>query len=172
MSSSTSSGVIFGRVIKLGDNVDTDLIYPGKYLTLVKPEEWATHALQGLDPGFPQKLRPGDIVVGGKNFGCGSSRSQAVSCLKYAGVGAVVAVSFARIFFRNAINVGLPVLQCDTSGIGEHDELEIDLGAGEVRDLTTGVVIPFVPLPPVMVTILNDGGLVAHIQKHGDFKLD
>ena len=86
-------------------------------------------------------------------------------------MGAVLAQSFARIFFRNAINVGLPVLQCDTSGIGEQDELEVDLAGGEVRDLTTGAVIPFVPLPPVMVTILEDGGLVAHVKKHGGFDL-
>ena len=109
--------------------------------------------------------------VGGRNFGLGSSREHAPRIIKLAGAGAVLAQSFARIFFRNAINVGLPVLQCETGGIGEQDELEVDLAGGEVRDLTTGAVIPFVPLPPVMVTILADGGLVAHVTKHGGFDL-
>jgi 3-isopropylmalate/(R)-2-methylmalate dehydratase small subunit len=116
-------------------------------------------------------MKAGDFVVGGRNFGLGSSREHAPRIIKLAGVSAVLAQSFARIFFRNAINVGLPVLQCDTSAIGEQDELEVDLAAGEVRDLTTGAVTAFVPLPEVMVTILEDGGLVAHVKKHGGFAL-
>jgi 3-isopropylmalate/(R)-2-methylmalate dehydratase small subunit len=113
----------------------------------------------------------GDFVVGGRNFGLGSSREHAPRIIKLAGVGAVLAQSFARIFFRNAINVGLPVLQCDTSGIEQGDELAVDLTAGEVRNVTKGVVVPFVPLPEVMVTILNDGGLVEHVKRHGGFAL-
>ena len=124
------------------------------------------------DPTFAAEMRQGDFVVGGRNFGLGSSREHApLASSRSPASGRSSPQSFARIFFRNAINVGLPVLQCDTGGIGEHDELEVDLGAGEVRDLTTGAIIPFVPLPPVMVTILSDGGLVAHVKKHGGFAL-
>ncbi len=117
-------------------------------------------------------MSPGDFVVGGKNFGLGSSREHAPTIIKLSGISAVLAKSFARIFFRNSINVGLPVLICDTDKINAGDELEVDLEAGEIRDLTNGEQMNFKPLPPTMITILNDGGLLAHIQKHGDFKLD
>jgi 3-isopropylmalate/(R)-2-methylmalate dehydratase small subunit len=127
--------------------------------------------MEDADPDFAARVRPGDLIVGGRNFGLGSSREHAPRIIKLAGVGAVLAQSFARIFFRNAINVGLPVLQCDTSSIAQDDDLEVDLTAGEVRDLTRGTVVPFVPLPPVMVTILEDGGLVAHVKKHGGIAL-
>jgi len=161
-----------GRVrAVLRDNIDTDILYPGRYLNITDREKTAEHLFELAYPEIRAELQRGELIVGGKNFGCGSSREQAAAALKFAGVGAVIAGSFARIFFRNAINVGLPVLQCDTSGIGEQDELRVDLSAGEVRDLTTGAVIPFVPLPPVMVTILDDGGLVAHVKKHGGFAL-
>ena len=164
--------LLSGRAWLFGDDISTDHIAPGRLFHLrTNMPELAKHVLEDARPEFAAEMRPGDFVVGGRNFGLGSSREHAPRIIKMAGVGAVLAQSFARIFFRNSINVGLPVLQCDTSGIGEQDELEVDLSAGEVRDLTTGAVIPFVPLPPVMVTILNDGGLVAHVKKHGGFAL-
>jgi 3-isopropylmalate/(R)-2-methylmalate dehydratase small subunit len=161
-----------GRAWLFGDDISTDHIAPGRLFHLrTELPELAKHVLEDTRPEFAAAMRPGDFVVGGRNFGLGSSREHAPRIIKLAGAGAVLAQSFARIFFRNAINVGLPVLQCDTGGIGEQDELEVDLAGGEVRDLTTGAVIPFVPLPPVMVTILADGGLVAHVKKHGGFDL-
>jgi 3-isopropylmalate/(R)-2-methylmalate dehydratase small subunit len=155
-----------------GDDISTDHIAPGRLFHLrTNLPELAKHVMGDADPAFATSMRPGDIIAGGRNFGLGSSREHAPRIIKLAGVGAVLAQSFARIFFRNAINVGLPALQCDTAGISTGDELEIDLAGGEVRDLTSGSVIAFVPLPPVMVTILSDGGLVAHLQKHGGFAL-
>ena len=164
--------VLRGKAWTFGDDISTDHIAPGRLYHLRGDlPELAKHVMEDADPQFAAAVGRGDFIVGGRNFGLGSSREHAPLIIKIAGVAAVLAQSFARIFFRNAINVGLPVLQCDTSGIGEQDDLEIDLSAGEVRDLTSGAVIPFVPLPPVMVTILNDGGLVAHVTKHGGFAL-
>ena len=161
-----------GKAWLFGDDISTDHIAPGRLFHLrTDLPELAKHVMEDARPEFAAEIAHGDLIVGGRNFGLGSSREHAPRIIKLAGVGAVLAQSFARIFFRNAINVGLPVLQCDTRGIGEQDQLEIDLGGGEVRDLTTGITIPFVPLPPVMVTILDDGGLVAHIKKHGGFAL-
>ena len=161
-----------GHAWVFGDDISTDHIAPGRLFHLrTDLPELAKHVMEDADPEFAARMRAGDLIVGGRNFGLGSSREHAPRIIKLAGVGAVLAQSFARIFFRNAINVGLPVLQCDTSGIAQDDELAVDLVAGEVRDLTTGAVIPFMPLPPVMVTILTDGGLVAHIKKHGGFAL-
>jgi 3-isopropylmalate/(R)-2-methylmalate dehydratase small subunit len=164
--------VLRGRAWVFGDDISTDHIAPGRLFHLrTNLPELAKHVMEDADPAFASSMRPGDIIVGGRNFGLGSSREHAPRIIKLAGVGAVLAQSFARIFFRNAINVGLPALQCDTSAIRTGDELQIDLAAGEVRDVTSGSVIVFVPLPPVMVTILSDGGLVAHLQKHGGFAL-
>lgn len=160
-----------GTVHKYGRDVDTDVIIPARYLNTNDPDELARHAMEDIDAGFVDRVRPGDIMVATENFGCGSSREHAPVAIKSAGISVVVAASFARIFYRNAINVGLPVLQCDTRAIARGDQLEVDLAAGAVRDLTTGAVIPFVPLPPVMVTILEEGGLVAHVKKHGGFAL-
>jgi len=167
-----SEELLRGKAWLFGDDISTDHIAPGRLFHLrTDLPELAKHVLEDARPEFAAAVAPGDFVVGGRNFGLGSSREHAPRIIKLAGVGAVLAQGFARIFYRNAINVGLPVLQCDTGGIGEQDELEIDLRAGEVRNLTTEAVIRFVPLPPVMVTILNDGGLVAHIKKHGGFAL-
>jgi 3-isopropylmalate/(R)-2-methylmalate dehydratase small subunit len=164
--------VLRGRAWVFGDDISTDHIAPGRLFHLrTNLPELAKHVMEDADPSFASSMRPGDIIVGGRNFGLGSSREHAPRIIKLAGVGAVLAQSFARIFFRNAINVGLPALQCDIAGIHTGDELQIDLAAGEVRNLTSGSVIAFVPLPPVMVTILSDGGLVAHMQKHGGFAL-
>jgi len=167
-----SEELLRGKAWLFGDDISTDHIAPGRLFHLrTDLPALARHVLEDVRPELAASMAPGDFVVGGRNFGLGSSREHAPRIIKLAGASAVLARSFARIFFRNAINVGLPVLQCDTSGIGEQDELEIDLSAGEVRDLSTGVVIPFTPLPPVMVTILSDGGLVAHVKRHGGFAL-
>lgn len=165
-------GVLRGTAWTFGDDVSTDHIAPGRLLHLRSDlPELAKHVMEDADPGFAAAMSRGDFIVGGRNFGLGSSREHAPRIIKIAGVGAVLAQSFARIFFRNAINVGLPLLQCDTSGIGQGDELEVDLEGGEVRNATKDAVVRFVPLPPVMVKILADGGLVDHIKKHGGFDL-
>jgi len=162
-----------GKAWKFGDDISTDHIAPGRYFHLRSDlPELAKHVLEDADPEFASKMSPGDFVVGGNNFGLGSSREHAPTIINLAGVSAVLAKSFARIFFRNSINVGLPVLICDTDLINAGDELEVDLETGKIKDLTNGKEMDFKPLPPTMIKILNDGGLVAHIKKHGDFKLD
>jgi 3-isopropylmalate/(R)-2-methylmalate dehydratase small subunit len=161
-----------GRAWTFGDDISTDHIAPGRLFHLrTDLPELAKHVLEDANPEFAGAMSPGDFVVGGRNFGLGSSREHAPRIIRIAGVSAVLAQSFARIFFRNSINVGLPVLQCDTSGIEQDDRLEVDLAGGEVRNLTKGTVIPFAPLPPVMVKILADGGLVEHFRKYGEFHL-
>ncbi|MDI6840006.1 MAG: 3-isopropylmalate dehydratase small subunit [bacterium] len=165
--------VLKGRVWKFGDNISTDLICPGRYFHLRSDLiELAKHTLEDADPEFTKKMQKGDFVVGGVNFGLGSSREHAPTIIKLCGVSAVLAKSFARIFYRNAINVGLPVLECDTGNIDEGDELEVDLSTGMIKDKTKGIELKAPALPKAMINILNDGGLVAHITKHGDFKLD
>jgi 3-isopropylmalate/(R)-2-methylmalate dehydratase small subunit len=163
---------LVGKAWKFGDDISTDLIAPGRYYHLRSNlPELAKHVLEDADPEFASKMSPGDFVVGGRNFGLGSSREHAPVIIKMAGTSAVMAKSFARIFYRNAINVGLPAIECDTDKIAQGDELEVDLNAGKVINRTQNIEIPFAPLPPVMTTILRDGGLAAHIAKHGDFKL-
>jgi len=163
---------LYGKAWKFGDNISTDLIAPGRLFHLRSNlPELAKHVLEDADPEFPTKVQQGDFVVGGNNFGLGSSREHAPTIIKLAGVSAVVASSFARIFYRNAINVGLPVIQCDTSNIETGDELEVDLSEGTVKNITRGFTLTFPPLPGIMRTILEDGGLVGHLQKHGDFTL-
>jgi 3-isopropylmalate/(R)-2-methylmalate dehydratase small subunit len=165
--------MIKGKAWKFGDGISTDHIAPGRYFHLrSNMPELAKHVLEDADPEFASKMTPGDFVVGGKNFGLGSSREHAPTIIKMAGVSAVLAKSFARIFFRNAVNVGLPVLICDTDKINAGDEIEVDLESGAINDLTNGEKLTFKPLPKSMIRILNDGGLIAHLQKHGDFKLD
>jgi 3-isopropylmalate/(R)-2-methylmalate dehydratase small subunit len=162
-----------GKAWKFGDSISTDHIAPGRYFHLRSNlPELAKHVLEDADPEFASKMTPGDFVVGGKNFGLGSSREHAPTIIKMAGVAAVLAKSFARIFFRNAVNVGIPVLICDTDKINAGDQLEVDLEGGPIRDLTNGQTLAFKPLPPSMMRILSDGGVIAHLQKHGDFKLD
>jgi len=156
-----------GVAIKFGDNVDTDVILPGKYLVLMDPKDLAKHAMAGLDPDFPEKAQKGVIVVGGKNFGCGSSREQAPLALKYAGVQCVVAEFFARIFFRNAINIGLPVIECRgiSAAVETGDEVSVDFEAGEVLNLTKGQTLRGTKLPPFILEILSDGGLVENLRR-------
>ena len=161
-----------GKAHKFGDSISTDHIIPGRYAHLRSNlPELAMHVLEDADVNFVKKVKPGDFVVGGSNFGLGSSREHAPLVIKMAGVSAILAKSVARIFFRNAINLGLTVLICDTDKINEGDELEIDLTAGTVRDKTNGSALTFGKIPEVMLRILNEGGLIPYIQKHGDIKL-
>ena len=152
--------ILEGRSFKFGDDISTDLIAPGRLFHLRSDlPQLAKHVLEDADPDFAKKVKPGDFVVGGRNFGLGSSREHAPTIIKLAGVGAVLAKSFARIFFRNCINVGLPALICDTDQIEEGDKLRIDLSQGVIHNLDKGIDIKFNPLPPVMIKILSDGGL-------------
>jgi 3-isopropylmalate/(R)-2-methylmalate dehydratase small subunit len=162
-----------GKAWKFGDDISTDHIAPGRLFHLRSNlPELAKHVLEDARPGFASQVVNGDFVVGGKNFGQGSSREHAPTIIKMAGISAVIAKSFPRIFFRNCINVGLPALILDTDTIDEGDELELDLMSGRLADITRNHAYTFPPLPKVMENILADGGLVEHIKKHGDFKLD
>jgi len=155
-----------GRVWKYGDNVNTDVIFSGKYTyNIMPPEEMAKHALEDLDPGFARDVKPGDMIVAGKNFGCGSSREQAAACLKYAGVQAVVAKSFARIYYRNAINLGLAVLQSAEAveALQSGDEVEVDFAAGKIR--SAGREFAFPAYPPAVMGIIEAGGLIEYTKK-------
>ena len=152
-----------------GDHIDTDRIIPGKYTKTLDLSHLADHVLEDLDPTFRERVQPGDILVAGKNFGCGSSREQAPLALKAAGVVAVVASSFARIFYRNAINIGLPAVEIGSHQIRSGHQVEVDLTAGVVRDRTTGKVYPATRMPPVMLAILQAGGLVSYLGRHGDY---
>ena len=158
---------ISGKAIKFGANIDTDVILPGPYLVHTDSNELAKHAMAGLDLEFPQKAAEGVIVVGDKNFGCGSSREQAPIALKYSGVKCVLAESFARIFYRNAITIGLPVLVCmGVSGkVEEGDTLTVNLQTGNVEDKTNGAVMQSTKLPEFIMEILDDGGLIEHLKR-------
>ena len=158
---------VTGGVWKYGDNVNTDYIIPGRYMELTDPREMARHAMEGIDPSFAAKVKEGDVVVAGRNFGCGSSREHAPLALKYAGVGCVVAESYARIFYRNAVNIGLPALECSniTKCVEQGDDLTLDLGAGTVTIMNRGTNLLFTPLPPFMLEVLNAGGLVPYLSK-------
>lgn len=159
--------VIQGRVRLLGNNVDTDVILPGKYLVLTDPKELGKHALEGVDPAWPASIQTGDILVGGRNFGCGSSREQAPVAIQAAGISCVIAESFARIFFRNALNIGLPLIE--SSGIQSFTQegkiLSVHLDEGIIEDLEAGRSQQFKPLPPFIMEILAAGGLIPGIKK-------
>ncbi len=154
-----------GRVWKYGDDVNTDVIFPGKYTySISDPDEMAQHALEDLDPGFVARVQPGDIIVAGKNWGCGSSREQAVICLKRAGVAAIVARSFARIHFRNCINHALPIVTCDAvDSVESGEEIAIDFAAGTVT--TPRATYTFPPFSPEVLAILEAGGLIPYTQQ-------
>ncbi|MCL0049560.1 3-isopropylmalate dehydratase small subunit [Peptococcaceae bacterium] len=155
------------------DDINTDYIISGKYkFKTLDMKELAKHVMEDLDPEFYSKINEGDFIVAGNNFGCGSSREQAPLAVKNAGISAVIAKSFARIFYRNAINTGLPVVECDTDKIEAGDRLEVDLKKGVVRNITKNIEIKTNPLPSVMIKILNDGGLAAHFRKYGGFNLE
>jgi len=167
---SSKKKILKGKSFKFGDDISTDLVAPGRLFHLRSNlPELAKHVLEDADPEFSGKVKPGDFVVGGRNFGLGSSREHAPMIIKLAGVGAVLAKSFARIFFRNSINIGLPVLICDTDKINEGDELEIDLTKGVIKNVTINIELKFNPLPDVMIKILDDGGLTEHITKNKGF---
>ncbi|MFB6266406.1 MAG: 3-isopropylmalate dehydratase [Halodesulfurarchaeum sp.] len=166
-----------GSVWKTGDGVSTDLIAPGRYFDLRSDlDRLAEHTLEdaqlaSTDAAFMEVMEPGDFVVGGENFGQGSSREHAPAIIERVGVSAVIAESVARIFYRNAVNVGLPIITCDTSQFDEGDELEVDLKAGVIKDVTKDLDVSVDPLPPVMMQILEDGGLKAHVGTHGELDL-
>ncbi len=159
--------MLTGKAFKFGDDITTDHIVPGSliYLRSNLPE-LAKHVFEDADPAFVRQVASGDFVVGGRNFGLGSSREHAPIIIKMAGVGAVLAKSFARIFFRNAINVGLPVLICDTDQIDSGDKLSVDLEAAEINNLTKNVRLNFSKIPEVMLRILDEGGLIPYIKKY------
>ncbi len=162
--------MLTGKTFKFGDNISTDHIIPGRLLHLRSNlPELAKHVFDDIDPTFTERVASGDFVVGGKNFGLGSSREHAPLVIKMSGVSAVLAKSVARIFFRNAINVGLPVLICDTDKINDGDKLEVDLEMGEINNLTNNVQLRFSSMPEVMLRILNEGGLIPYIKKYRDF---
>jgi len=158
---------IRGKALTFGDNVNTDVIIPSKYLTLLDPRELAKHAMEGLDPEFATKAREGVILVAGKNFGCGSSREQAPIALKYAGVKCILAESFARIFYRNALNIGLPVLECPQllNKTAPWDELYVDLAEGKVVNLTKNESFQASKLPSFLLEMIRDGGLIENLRK-------
>lgn len=159
--------IFSGKAMKFGDNVDTDVIIPAKYLIHLDPNELARHAMEGLDPDFYEKAKERVILVAGKNFGCGSSREQAPLALKYASVQCVVAESFARIFYRNAINIGLPVVECAQiyKLVDDGDELQVDLEKGVIQNKTKGVAFAAIKLPPFIMEILRDGGLIENLRR-------
>jgi len=157
-----------GKVWKFGDDVDTDIIIPGRYLVLRDEKELAACVMEGCDPEFSKKVSPGDIIVAGKNFGCGSSREHAPIAIKGAGITAVVAESFARIFYRNSINIGLPLIEAkNISGkISEGDIVDIDIDNGILKDLDTSEEFEIKPLPKFMLGIMDEGGLINYLKNH------
>jgi len=161
------AGVCSGRVWKYGDNVDTDVIIPARYLSMSAPEELARHCMEDIDPDFASAVEPGDIIVAGENFGCGSSREHAPLAIKGAGVSCVVARSFARIFYRNAINIGLPILECAqaTEEAEKGDWLTVDLSAGTITNARTGRTYRTSPFPPFVMEIIEAGGLVPYTRQ-------
>jgi len=161
-----------GKAIKLGDNISTDHIIPGRFAYLRSNlPELAKHVLEDTLPDFNSRVKKGDVLVGGNNFGLGSSREHAPVVIKMAGISVILVKSVARIFFRNAINQGMTVLFCDTGKIADSDELEINLSEGKVTDLNNGVVLTTSKLPLLMSSIVGEGGLIPYIKKHHDFVL-
>lgn len=162
-----------GRAFKFGNDISTDHIIPANYIQILAGDipELAKHVMEDADPTFAGRVKPGDFIVAGEGFGIGSSREQAPLVIKAAGVSAVLAQSIGRIFFRNAVNVGLPLLICDTEQIADGDELEVDLEGGAIRNITKGIQITFDPLPPIMLNILNEGGLLPYVKRYGRFVL-
>ncbi len=156
-----------GKVHKYGSNVDTDAIIPARYLNVSDPAELARHCMEGIDPEFAGKVQPGDIIMADTNFGCGSSREHAPLAIKTVGVSCVIAKSFARIFFRNAINIGLPILECDQAVVETQpgDEMQVELETGEIKNLTRNLVFKAKPYPDFMLELVEVGGLVEHTRR-------
>ncbi len=157
-----------GRAWKFGKDVDTDQIIPARYLNTSDPTELARHCMEDADPAFVSKMAPGDLIVADKNFGCGSSREHAPIAIKAAGVSAVIAKSFARIFYRNAFNMGLPILESPDAvdGISEGDEIEVEMESGRIRNHTTGQEFQAAPIPPFMRELIAAGGLMAYVKRN------
>lgn len=156
-----------GRVWKFGDNVDTDAIIPARYLNTSDPTELAKHVMEDADPNFPSKIKAGDIIIAGANFGCGSSREHAPIAIKAAGLQAVIAKSFARIFYRNAFNIGLPIFESEDASekIAEGDEIEIDAAKGKIKNISKGEDYTAKPIPPFMQELISAGGLIEWTRK-------
>lgn len=156
---------IHGNVIKYGNNVDTDVIIPARYLNTSDPAELASHCMEDLDAGFVKRVKKGDIMVAGRNFGCGSSREHAPIALKVSGISCIIAETFARIFYRNAINIGLPIIECPeaAAGISEGDELDVDLDTGLITNLSKNTSFKGVPFPEFMQKIIAADGLIGYI---------
>lgn len=163
----------FARRLKVQDNINTDYVISGRYKFKIQdPKELAKHIFEDIDPGFASRVRVGDILVAGDNFGCGSSREQAPQSLKQSGFSAIVAKSFARIFYRNAFNIGLLLIECNTDFIDDGDELEIDIEKNKIKNKSKGLLLDIVPLPPMMRQLLDDGGVVEHFKRYGGFKFE
>jgi 3-isopropylmalate/(R)-2-methylmalate dehydratase small subunit len=161
-----------GKAHKFGDDINTDYIMSSRHRTqTLDYKQLAKHLMEDIRPGFYANVQPGDFIVGGKNFGCGSSREYAPKIIKAGGISAILAKTFARIFYRNAINLGLPLIECDTDQIGEGDVLRVNLARGEVFNETRGGSIQANPMPEFMVTLLNEGGTANFIRKHGKFQV-
>ena len=160
--------VLEGKVWRYGDNIDTDVIIPARYLNTFDPKELAKHCMVEIDKDIAQKVRPGDIMVGGKNFGCGSSREHAPVAIKACGVPVIIAASFARIFYRNGINVGLPLMEIgdNVERIHAGDKLSVDLSSGKIRDITTGETFQATPLPGFIQDIAKAGGLIQYVKEY------
>jgi 3-isopropylmalate/(R)-2-methylmalate dehydratase small subunit len=156
-----------GKVHKFGADINTDVIIPARYLNISEPAELAKHCMEGIDSGFAQKVEEGDIILAGANFGCGSSREHAPLAIKACGISCVIAESFARIFFRNAINIGLPILECSgaVEGSDDGDILEVELESGMIKNLTKGLEFKAKPYPDFMLKLIEAGGLVEYTQK-------
>lgn len=156
-----------GRTHKYGDNVDTDVIIPARYLNTSSHEELAAHCMEDIDTGFVKKVKQGDIMVGEKNFGCGSSREHAPIAIKASGISCVIAATFARIFYRNAINIGLPIMECEEAAkdIKDGDEVAVDFDTGVIKNNTTGKTYQAEPFPPFIQNIIAKGGLLKSIEK-------
>lgn len=157
-----------GKIWKFGNNIDTDLIIPARYLNTSDPKELAEHAMEDADPTWISKMQKGDFIVAGENFGCGSSREHAPIALKAAGVSAVIARSFARIFYRNAVNIGLPILECQEAAdeIKQGDKIEVNLAKGEIKNLSSKMIYNAQPFPAFMQKLIKAGGLINYLKKH------
>ncbi len=161
------------RLLKIQDNINTDYVISGRYkFKIQNPRELAGHIFEDVDPTFASRVKKGDFLIAGENFGCGSSREQAPQALKAAGIEAVVAKSFARIFYRNAFNIGLLLVETQTQHIDDGDELEIDLGTSKLKDKSNGLILDIKPTPKLMRTFLEDGGVVGHFKKYGGFRIE
>jgi len=164
--------ILRGRVWTFGNDVDTDVIIPVQYCSSTDPQEFGKHCMEGIDPDFHKKVRLGDIMVANKNFGCGSSREPAPIAIKAIGISCIIAKSFARIFYRNGFNVGLPLLECEDASdhVEEGHEIEVNLDTGEIRDLYLKESFQAKPIPPFMQDLIRDGGLMNHLAKKLDLR--